>query len=146
MKVAFRKLDGEDGVIALFPDLKEGEGLISSYAKNGQHCPADEGPVDALEVATEIEFADLMKELKSIGYDNIKADWALDIVQLEKEMSEMIEFLENKKDSIRDYCNAEHREYINSSIASRISDRIDLLIGDSLDIINTLKKRESAED
>jgi hypothetical protein len=60
----------EGDVIAIFPDVDEGGGRVSSYMHVGQHGPTDPGivgmtsPVDALEP----DAAALLRELESIGY------------------------------------------------------------------------------
>lgn len=74
--VVFRKWKGKDGgdIIALFPELNHvtggaNYGMVQSYMHMGQHSEADpflvrEGTVPA----KPDEYADLLAELKSIGY------------------------------------------------------------------------------
>ena len=67
-KVIFRMFDGE--VIALFPEQDEGRGMVNSYEHIGQHGGADyNGVVSKSRKATPYEYADLKKELTSIGYN-----------------------------------------------------------------------------
>lgn len=74
-KVKFRKWAEDGDVIALFPEQDHASGnanlgCIMSYMHIGQHGEAtvdlltDEGLVDA----TPAEYADLLRELKMIGY------------------------------------------------------------------------------
>jgi len=67
-KVVFRKFDGE--VIALFPEDKaDYSGNVTSYSHIGQHSAANFGYVmQKSKKATPREYADLKKELTSIGY------------------------------------------------------------------------------
>lgn len=65
--VHFRKFDDGD-VIALWDD-GDGFGWISSYQHVGQHSHASDGLIIELAEATEDEYAPLMRELASIGYD-----------------------------------------------------------------------------
>lgn len=66
-KVVFRMFDGE--VIALFPEQDEGRGLVNSYEHIGQHGGADySGVISRSRKAIPKEYADLKKELTSIGY------------------------------------------------------------------------------
>jgi hypothetical protein len=74
-KVKFRKFNDDGGVIALFPeqDHKSGNanpGCIMSYMHIGQHGEATEVLLtsDELVDATPGEYADLLRELKMIGY------------------------------------------------------------------------------
>ena len=69
-KVIFRKF-GNGEVIALFPDEQERGGYICSYMHIGQHGMADRGIVNKTKLATPTEYAPLLSELKSIGYDNL---------------------------------------------------------------------------
>jgi hypothetical protein len=69
-KVIFRKFrNGE--VIALFPDEKERGGKVGSYMHIGQHGMADRGIVGMTKLATPTEYAPLLSELRSIGYDDL---------------------------------------------------------------------------
>lgn len=64
--VVFRKFPDGD-VIALFPNERYGK-YIMSYEHIGQHSEASPALIDELEPATEVEYADLLDELKRIGY------------------------------------------------------------------------------
>jgi hypothetical protein len=68
--VIFRKWSKKDGgdVIALFPEISEGNGLILSYQHLGQHGAASPGIVYATKAATPSEYAPLKRELEQIGY------------------------------------------------------------------------------
>ncbi len=67
-KVVFRKYpDGE--LIALFPNLPGGPGLVTSYMHIGQHGDASMTVVKSqTSPATRAEAAELANELESIGY------------------------------------------------------------------------------
>lgn len=67
-RVIFRKFrDGE--IIALFPDMDEGRGMIGSYMHIGQHDAADRLiVVDKTKPAKPKEYAELKAELQRIGY------------------------------------------------------------------------------
>ena len=72
--VIFRKWK-EGDIIALFPtlDYNEFSGLCWSYEHVGQHGGADYNHV--VKITTPVrpeEYADLLAELKSIGYDDLK--------------------------------------------------------------------------
>ena len=66
-RVIFRKWKGSQSVIAFFPDQKDGP-YIGSYEHVGQHGKASY-PHPQTEAARPDEYADLMAELRSIGYD-----------------------------------------------------------------------------
>lgn len=67
INVAFRKFeDGE--VIAIFPDIKEGDNEVLSYMHIGQHSACSVGLMDELDKANENEYFSLKKELENIGY------------------------------------------------------------------------------
>lgn len=66
-KVIFRKFKNGE-IIALFPELKEGRGLILSYMHIGQHGDASPKIVMDTKPATPEEFAPLYNELTGIGY------------------------------------------------------------------------------
>lgn len=73
--VVFRKYREADGgdVLALFPDVDEGRGLCSCYQHVGQHGAASYyGCVNDTVPAWPKEYADLMAELVSVGYDDLK--------------------------------------------------------------------------
>jgi len=57
-----------DGVIALFPDIDEGNGSILAYMHHGQHGPATRDLVRTLYTVTPAQRAPLVTELESIGY------------------------------------------------------------------------------
>lgn len=67
--VVFRKWPG--GVIlALFPSIDEGRGLISSYQHVGQHGPAHyDNCIARTAPASRAEYADLKAELEGLGYN-----------------------------------------------------------------------------
>jgi len=67
-RVVFRRWDNGD-IIALFPDLEEGEGYCLSYEHVGQHGGADYRIINDTEPAKETEYDSLFKELSSIGYN-----------------------------------------------------------------------------
>lgn len=71
-KVVFRKFaDGE--IIALFPEEIFAGYLVTSYLHFGQHGEADYNAMIRLtKPATEKEYAELYKELRNIGYDDLK--------------------------------------------------------------------------
>ena len=56
------------GIIAFFPDQKEARGLCGSYMHVGQHSAAMYPHPDTIE-ASAGEYAPLLAELKSIGYN-----------------------------------------------------------------------------
>jgi Fe-S cluster assembly ATPase SufC len=59
-------------VIALFPELWESRGMITSYQHIGQHGAADYAKViDMSRPAREGEYEDLLAELMERGYDLI---------------------------------------------------------------------------
>jgi len=58
------------GVIALFPEIDEGNYYCSSYQHVGQHGDADyQGVIAATRPASESEYRDLKQELESLGYN-----------------------------------------------------------------------------
>jgi N-acetyl-anhydromuramyl-L-alanine amidase AmpD len=65
--VHFRKFEDGD-VLALWDD-GEGFGWVSSYQHVGQHSYASAELIIELAEATEDEYATLLRELESIGYD-----------------------------------------------------------------------------
>ena len=67
--VVFRKWsDGE--IIALFPTIPDTPQFCSSYMHVGQHSGAHySGVIQSTEPATPQEYADLLAELESIGYN-----------------------------------------------------------------------------
>ena len=66
-KVIFRQWPNGD-VIALFPDIDAGHGLISSYEHIGQHDGADYHHV-VRQTRPATQFQDLASELSAIGYN-----------------------------------------------------------------------------
>jgi hypothetical protein len=68
-KVVFRKFKAGD-ILALFPNDYEGNGFHLSYQHVGQHSAADyKAMISASKPAKPEEYADLLAELQSIGYD-----------------------------------------------------------------------------
>lgn len=73
-KVVFRKWK-EGDVIALFPDVpwNQHDYTTASYMRVGQHGAADYlGVIAATRPAREPEYRDLLTELKTIGYDDLR--------------------------------------------------------------------------
>ncbi len=64
LPIIFRMWQGE--VLALFPTLVEGPGLILSYMHVGQHGAALNSMAQAGRLATPEEFAPLLAELRGI--------------------------------------------------------------------------------
>jgi hypothetical protein len=73
-RVVFRWWRESDSVIALFPDIEDRHGLVSSYMHVGQHGPADYmGIIANSRPATPEEYTDLKRELESAPYNyNLK--------------------------------------------------------------------------
>lgn len=73
-KVIFRKFKENNEIIALFPNEIANEyGECWSYMHIGQHSPAIyNAVVGCTKLATEDEYAELLEELKYIGYDDLK--------------------------------------------------------------------------
>lgn len=73
-KVVFRKYKQDSDLIALFPQQVNPRNLtVGSYMHIGQHADADyNGVIAATTPAKESEYAELLVELKSIGYDNLQ--------------------------------------------------------------------------
>lgn len=70
--VVFRKYP-EGDIIALFPTEINRNYSVTCYQHVGQHGSADyEGVIAATSPATESDHAELLKELQSIGYTDIK--------------------------------------------------------------------------
>jgi hypothetical protein len=59
-------------VTACFPTIPGSPGLATCYQHIGQHSSYCREWYNATRPATETEFADLLAELQSIGYDNLK--------------------------------------------------------------------------
>lgn len=73
-KVVFRRWK-EGDVIALFPDEQWSQHgyMTTSYIHVGQHGDADyAGVIAATRPAREHEYQDLLSELKSIGYEDLR--------------------------------------------------------------------------
>lgn len=71
-KVVFRKFKQGGDIIALFPE-QVNRLMVGSYMHLGQHSDADyDGVISKTTPAKESEYADLLAELKSIGYEDIK--------------------------------------------------------------------------
>jgi hypothetical protein len=73
VKVIFRKFP-EGDVIALFPEVDQGRGLIGSYMTIGQHGDAAKSLITDLVPASKEEYAKLAAELERIGYDIVIAE------------------------------------------------------------------------
>ena len=74
-KVVFRKWRKDGDVIALFPDeiWNEAQKLIASYQHIGQHSGAEYHTViSRTKPAKPGEYAGLLTELESIGYQNLR--------------------------------------------------------------------------
>lgn len=74
IKVIFRKLEKGD-IIALFPQFPGNVAgtFCRSYQHIGQHGAADYGwVIEISEPATEEEYADLLQELRDIGYEDLE--------------------------------------------------------------------------
>ena len=65
-RVVFKMLEGEP--IAFLLDVDANPNMIMSYMHIGQHGEADVDIAKSLPSASEEEYADLQKELESIGY------------------------------------------------------------------------------
>lgn len=74
MKVIFRKFRQGGDIIALFPEQVNKVTLtVGSYMHVSQHSDADcTGVITATTPAKESEYAELLAELRSIGYDDIR--------------------------------------------------------------------------
>lgn len=69
-RVIFRKWKSNGDLIAFFPDQKDGP-YIASYQHVGQHGRASY-PHPQTDPATPEEYADLLAELRRIGYSELK--------------------------------------------------------------------------
>jgi hypothetical protein len=70
-RAVFRKWGAREGggVIALFPDICEGPGRVSSYEHTGQHGGADyDGVVRRTVPASPQEYATLKRELEAAPF------------------------------------------------------------------------------
>lgn len=74
MKVIFRKFKQGGDIIALFPEqVNQLNLMVGSYMHAGQHSDADYiGIIAATTLAKESEYAKLLAELNSIGYDDLQ--------------------------------------------------------------------------
>lgn len=74
MKVIFRKFKQGGDIIVLFPEQVNKANLtVGSYMHIGQHSDADCTEIIATTIpAKESEYAELLAELKSLGYDDIR--------------------------------------------------------------------------
>lgn len=71
-KVVFRKFKQGGDIIALFPK-QVNRLMVGSYMHVGQHSDADyAGVIAATTPAKESDYAELLTELKSIGYDDLQ--------------------------------------------------------------------------
>lgn len=72
-KVIFRKFKQGGDIIALFPEQgNRANQMVGSYMHIGQHSDADYiGVIAATTPAKESEYAELLAELKQIGYDDL---------------------------------------------------------------------------
>ena len=72
-RVIFRKYKDNGEIIALFPDIVPSFFKRMSYMHFGQHSEVDyDLCIKCTKLATEEEYAPLLAELKSIGYDDLK--------------------------------------------------------------------------
>lgn len=73
--VIFRKFDDGD-IIALFPTLPSDSDFVEvtclSYMHIGQHCAASLEIISGTKPAKPNEYKDLLTELQSIGYSDLK--------------------------------------------------------------------------
>lgn len=69
-RVTFRKWKDSGDVIAFFPDQRDGQYIVS-YEHVGQHGNASY-PHPQTVPASPDEYAPLLAELKSIGYDDLR--------------------------------------------------------------------------
>lgn len=56
-------------ILAVFPEIKEGNGYVSGYAHLGGHCKVEIDYYKELPQAKKRDYKGLYDELKSIGYD-----------------------------------------------------------------------------
>lgn len=74
MKAIFRKFKQDGDIIALFPEqVNQANMMVSSYMHVSQHSDADyTGVVGATTPAKDNEYAELLTELKHIGYNDLQ--------------------------------------------------------------------------
>lgn len=70
-RVIFRKWRTDGEITAYFPDQREPNGLVTCYAHIGQHGMGSY-PNENTKPASEVEYAPLLAELRSIGYDDLR--------------------------------------------------------------------------
>jgi len=70
-RVVFRKFRKGGDIIALLPDNAANPGMIDRYQHIGQHGEASRNLSSVTVPATPAEYADLLAELKSIGYEPV---------------------------------------------------------------------------
>ena len=71
--VIFRRYRDDNEIVAVFPTIDGGGGRIMSYVHMGQHGAGRYSAIiDQTRPAKPAEYASLLKELKQIGYDNLK--------------------------------------------------------------------------
>lgn len=69
-KVVFRKYKDNGDILALFPEIDEGNYACSCYESVGQHGSADYNHcISITKPAKPEEYVSLQKELESIGYN-----------------------------------------------------------------------------
>lgn len=68
--VLFRELRGE--ILAILPSLPASNCRYMCYAHIGQHGEIDRNYTQFTRPASKEQYADLLQELISIGYDNLK--------------------------------------------------------------------------
>lgn len=68
-RIIFRKWVGSGGIIALLPDNPSNPGMVDMYEHIGQHGEGSPGIIRATALAKPQEYADLLAELKQIGYE-----------------------------------------------------------------------------
>lgn len=74
MKVIFRKFKQGGDIIALFPEqTNRNNYMVASYMHMGQHSDADyDSVISQTTPTTESEYAYLLAELISIGYEDLR--------------------------------------------------------------------------
>ena len=71
--VIFKKEQGVMGVVAFFPTIPGTSGWdVTCYAHIGQHASASLEYMRKCRPAKSEEYADLLRELKAIGYDDLR--------------------------------------------------------------------------
>lgn len=73
-RVIFRKWGKANGggVIALLPDVEANPGQVMMYEHIGQHGEGSPNIIGITKLAKPEEYASLLSELKSIGYDGLR--------------------------------------------------------------------------